>query len=260
MFIISVSPQYRSLKFDNLTIDDGLSNNSINCILQTKDGFLWIATKDGLNRYDGQNFKIYKNDPAIKNSLPENYVMSLMQSSDGTFWVGTWGGGLCKFDPQHENFTRYDLVITEDDYIESLFEDHSGNIWYGTMNYGLSKLNTKTRKIVSYNKSLSGNNYLPDNEITCIKEDDKACLWLGTLTTETRTTSGSPRQGIPLTVGNGYDRVVKRCMNVSDTIAYLLSNALASTSRSFCHFLHLPVYFLIGLRGPLRVRALVLVR
>lgn len=181
LFIISVSPQYRSLKFDNLTIDDGLSNNSINCILQTKDGFLWIATKDGLNRYDGQNFKIYKNDPAIKNSLPENYVMSLMQSSDGTFWVGTWGGGLCKFDPQHENFTRYDLVIPEDDYIESLFEDHSGNIWYGTMNYGLSKLNTKTRKIVSYNKSLSGNNYLPDNEITCIKEDDKDCLWLGTL-------------------------------------------------------------------------------
>ena len=83
-FFLSIYPQYRSLRFENLTIDDGLSNNSINCILQTSDGFLWIATKDGLNRYDGQNFKVYKNNPSKKKSLPENYVMSLLESKDGT--------------------------------------------------------------------------------------------------------------------------------------------------------------------------------
>jgi ligand-binding sensor domain-containing protein len=178
---IIIFPQYRSLRFENISINEGLSNNSINCILQTKDGFLWIATKDGLNRYDGQNFKIYKNNPSLKNSLPENYVMSLLESSDGTFWVGTWGGGLCKYDPLHEAFLRYDLKTTEDDYIESLYEDTFGNIWYGTMHYGLSKINSVSHIITTYNPYLSGNKYFPDNEITCIKADEKNFLWIGTL-------------------------------------------------------------------------------
>lgn len=62
----SSNSQHRSLRFETITIDDGLSNNSINCIVQTQDGFLWIATKDGLNRHDGQNFKIFKNNPLVK--------------------------------------------------------------------------------------------------------------------------------------------------------------------------------------------------
>ena len=115
----SSNSQHRSLRFETITIDDGLSNNSINCIVQTQDGFLWIATKDGLNRHDGQNFKIFKNNPLVKNTLPENYVMSLLESSDGTFWVGTWGGGLCKFDPYHETFIQYDLKSQDDDYIQT---------------------------------------------------------------------------------------------------------------------------------------------
>ncbi|AHE47769.1 hypothetical protein AH4AK4_0265 [Aeromonas hydrophila 4AK4] len=78
-------------------------------------------------------------------------------------------------------------------------------------------------------------------------------------TTETGTTRGSPRQSVALTVSNGHDCVVERCMNVRNTVAHLLFNALASTSRSFSHFLP-SRYFLIALRGPLRVRALVLVR
>ncbi|RPI62588.1 MAG: hypothetical protein EHM44_06605, partial [Ignavibacteriales bacterium] len=143
---LSIYPQYRSLRFENLTIDDGLSNNSINCILQTSDGFLWIATKDGLNRYDGQNFKVYKNNPSKKKSLPENYVMSLLESKDGTFWVGTWGGGLCKFDQFDETFIRFDDESKDDDYIQCLYEDDANNIWYGTTNSGFIKLDPKTKK------------------------------------------------------------------------------------------------------------------
>lgn len=181
LIIITITPQYRSLRFENITIDNGLSNNSINSILQTEDGFLWIATKDGLNRYDGQNFKIYKNNPGIKNSLPENYVMSLLESSDGTFWVGTWGGGLCKFDPLHETFIRYDMESADDDYIESLHEDSFGNIWYGTMHSGLIKLNPKSKIVNVYRKTLNEKNHFPDDEITCIKEDENNILWIGTL-------------------------------------------------------------------------------
>ncbi|MBK7228392.1 MAG: hypothetical protein IPH97_05925 [Ignavibacteriales bacterium] len=145
-FIPTIFAQNRSLQFENFTIDDGLSNNSINCILQTRDGFLWIATKDGLNRFDGQNFKIFKNDPSNSKSLTENYVMSLLESEDGTFWVGTWGGGLLKFDPLHETFIRYDLPINDDDYIQALYEDNQHYIWYGTTNGGINKLNTISKK------------------------------------------------------------------------------------------------------------------
>jgi len=90
---IPAAAQYRSMMFERFTIENGLSNNSVNSVLQTKDGFLWIATKDGLNRYDGQLFKHYKHNPADKNSLPENYVNSLLESSDGRLLIGTWGRG-----------------------------------------------------------------------------------------------------------------------------------------------------------------------
>ncbi|HNY90287.1 MAG TPA: two-component regulator propeller domain-containing protein, partial [bacterium] len=76
-----------------MTINDGLSNNSINDILQTHDGYIWIATKDGLNCYDGQHFKVFKHDPIDTNTVPENYVYCLLESRDSTLWVGTWGGG-----------------------------------------------------------------------------------------------------------------------------------------------------------------------
>lgn len=78
--------------------------------------------------------------------------MSLLESSDGTFWVGTWGGGLCKFDPYHETFIQYDLKSQDDDYIQTLCEDNAGNIWYGTTNCGINKLNTITKEITTYRK------------------------------------------------------------------------------------------------------------
>ncbi|OGU54376.1 MAG: hypothetical protein A2006_14450 [Ignavibacteria bacterium GWC2_35_8] len=173
-------PQQNSLRFENFTINNGLSNNSINCILQTQDGFLWIATKDGLNRFDGQNFKIYKNDPNNKQSLPENYVMSLFESKDGTFWVGTWGGGLCKFNPINESFTPYDLEYTDDDYIQALFEDHQNFIWYGTTSGGLNRLNPKTTQIIIYRPRLPAKNNFPDENIASIDQDEKNNLWIGT--------------------------------------------------------------------------------
>ncbi|MDP3684847.1 MAG: two-component regulator propeller domain-containing protein, partial [Ignavibacteria bacterium] len=64
-----VTAQFSSFAFERFTIEDGLSNNSINAVLQTSDGFLWAATKDGLNRFDGQNFVVFKHDPNIENSL-----------------------------------------------------------------------------------------------------------------------------------------------------------------------------------------------
>ena len=133
-----------------------------------------------MNRFDGQNFKIFKNDPNKSSSLPENYVMSLLESKDGTFWVGTWGGGLCKFNPIKETFTRYDLNYADDDYIQAIFEDHQSNIWYGTTTGGINKLDPATKRIISYRTNLIDGYYFPDENITSIIEDEHNNLWVGT--------------------------------------------------------------------------------
>jgi len=110
--------QFTSLSFDRISIDQGLSNNSINSILQTNEGFLWIATKDGLNRYDGNTFKIYKHNFSDSTSLPQNYVMCLFEDNNNNFWVGTWGGGLCKFNSEYECFKSYNMPEKYDDYVQ----------------------------------------------------------------------------------------------------------------------------------------------
>lgn len=173
--------RHSSLSFERLTISDGLSNNSINNVLHTRDGYLWIATKDGLNRYDGQNFKIYKHDPADSSSIPENYIMCLLESRDGTFWIGTWGGGLCRFEPVHEHFIRVDREQGNDDYIQCLFQDQEGFIWYGTTEGGLNRLDANSFEIITYARYINYPAGFPSDNITAITADKERALWLATL-------------------------------------------------------------------------------
>ncbi len=170
--------QFRSFAFERLTIEDGLSNNSINCILQTSDGFLWIATKDGLNRFDGQSFVVFKHDPASANSLPENYIMSLFESRDKTFWIGTWGGGLCKYDPVHESFVKIKTNLHDDNYIECIDEDKEGSLWFGTLTGGLFKYNRKTTQVWNFSTSEKSSPRLINNTITSLIINDDNTLWL----------------------------------------------------------------------------------
>ncbi len=182
IFLISpviLYPQFSYLKFERFNVNNGLSNTSINCIVQTSDGYLWIATKDGLNRYDGQSFKVFKNNPADPTSLPENYIMYLLESRDKTLWVGTWGSGLCKYDPVQESFIRINKA-GNNLYIQHIFEDNNNNIWFGTTTNGLNKLNPKTLKIKTYNTSRKNEYYFPHNNVTVIDEDDNNILWVGT--------------------------------------------------------------------------------
>jgi ligand-binding sensor domain-containing protein len=166
--------------FDRLNIEDGLSNNSINWILQTNDGFLWIATKDGLNRYDGQGFKVFKNISAVNTSLPENYVMTLMESSSKIFYVGTWGGGLCRYDPINENFVPIRCPDSKDEFVQCFYEDTNKNIWFGTSEGGLFRFTPGSGEILNFSKSKSQPDYFPSDNIMCIEEDTPGKLWVAT--------------------------------------------------------------------------------
>lgn len=184
LFLFTAPPCYPASDtpiFDHFTISDGLSNNSINDILQTHDGYIWIATKDGLNRYDGQNFKIFKRDLFDSTSVPENYIMCLIESRDSTLWVGTWGGGLCRFDPAQEQFVRYDHSDPADDYIQCLFQDRDDHIWYGTTRHGINRLDPKTRQITTIARHIDRPAHFPSDNVSSITADKNGWLWLATL-------------------------------------------------------------------------------
>ena len=93
------------VRFNHLSQDDGLSQNAGLALLQDRNGYMWIGTQDGLNRYDGQTFTVYKNDPENPDSLSHNSVIAIAEDQEGMLWLGTWGGGLNRFDPRTQKFT-----------------------------------------------------------------------------------------------------------------------------------------------------------
>src|SRR5690349_17310287 len=95
------------VQFEHLTIEDGLSQNAGLAFFQDSKGYLWIGSQDGLNRYDGINFKVYKHDPEDPSSISHNSILVITEDKDGYLWIGTWGGGLDRFDPITEKFVSY---------------------------------------------------------------------------------------------------------------------------------------------------------
>ncbi|HPR62686.1 MAG TPA: two-component regulator propeller domain-containing protein [Thermoanaerobaculia bacterium] len=127
------------MAFDHLTVDDGLSQGTITAILQDRQGFMWFGTSDGLNRYDGYSFTIYRNIQGNPGSLPYSIVSALYEDREGTLWVGTAGGGLARFDSDTETFTSFPLVPEKDVssggmLIGTICEDSRGNLWISAGN------------------------------------------------------------------------------------------------------------------------------
>src|SRR5580692_10093798 len=114
--------QSGNLKFAHIGTEVGLSQNNVTCILRDRQGFMWFGTRDGLNRYDGYDFDVYKNMPEDSLSLSSNFVTSVIEDRRGDIWVGTWGGGVERFDKARHRFIHYAGVI-HSDFINALLED-----------------------------------------------------------------------------------------------------------------------------------------
>ena len=99
--------QDKPVKFRTFTTSDGLSQNNIFSIAQDKQGFIWMGTEDGLNRYDGYNFKVYKKDPNDTLSITSNTISECYISKSGALWLGTNLGGLNRFEASTESFKAY---------------------------------------------------------------------------------------------------------------------------------------------------------
>ncbi|MBZ0244201.1 MAG: hypothetical protein K8F24_13355, partial [Bacteroidales bacterium] len=162
---------------ENIQIEKGLSQNTVNCILQDSDGFMWFGTWDGLNRYDGYEFLIYNKEHGLSN---EN-IRSIHQKGD-TLWIGT-EEGLSLMEMSTNRITNFlsdesDSTSLTNNWINHVYEDHNGVIWISTAN-GLSSYQSATK---SFDQIFSRDygNPLRSNHINMVKQDSSDNYWIAT--------------------------------------------------------------------------------
>lgn len=168
--------------FNNITVENDLSNNKVNCILEDSFGFIWLGTEDGLNRFDGYEIKIYRHKPDEKNTISSNDIWSLFEDKNGFIWIGTKAGEINKYDPRLDKFESWKVGLTEnvENSITSIFKDSQNNLWIGTYRNGLYLFDTDKNTFTNWNYHPEKANSISNNYITSISEDDKGTLWIST--------------------------------------------------------------------------------
>ena len=172
LLIISSWANAQKLRFDNYSLDHGLSQSTIVSMLQDRQGFIWIGTEDGLNRFDGYSFKIYRKTKAdSSNTIGGNFVWDILEASNGNLWIAH-EGGITRFDPVHESFKVYKVGHGSVN-VKSLHQTDSTGLWIGTSDQGLFYLDFNTGKLTQYintNASLLKYNNILD--IVSYSKDD----------------------------------------------------------------------------------------
>ncbi|MBC8123823.1 MAG: response regulator [Gemmatimonadaceae bacterium] len=176
--------QPTKLEFTHISLEQGLSQSIVECILQDSRGFMWFGTEDGLNRYDGNSFTVYKPDLSDRMSLPHGHIRALYEDRAGLLWIGTYGGGLSRFNQKTGKFTHYKndptnpYSLSHNDVL-SLYEDQAGMLWVGT-GQGLNRFDRRRGKFLRYRHQTGQPRSLSGNTVWSLYEDHAGVLWIGT--------------------------------------------------------------------------------
>ncbi len=165
-FFFQPAKAQENFSFHNITVEDGLSQSSVQCIHQDKKGLIWIGTADGLNKYDGTRFTHYKHNPIDSKSLSAPTVNSIYEDIDGNLWLATDGGGLCIFNTRTEKFICYKNIQGDSNSISSnrvtdITYDKGSQYLITTFKGGLNIFDTITKKFtrlstLPYNSATAG--------------------------------------------------------------------------------------------------------
>jgi ligand-binding sensor domain-containing protein len=180
--LISYSQQAQ--EFDRLVRSDGLSQSSVNCMIRDHEGFMWFGTQDGLNRYDGKNFRVFQNQPGDAASLSNNYIVSICEDEEGFLWIGTMTGGLNRFDKHTETFHIFQHCDTlnsiSGNTVWTVISDGKGNIWSGT-SLGLNRYNKSSGKFTCYRHDARDPGSLVTDMVVSLLKDHSGNIWVGTV-------------------------------------------------------------------------------
>ena len=174
----------RSVRWETLTSEHGLSQNTVYAIQQDSDGFMWFGTRLGLNRFDGEKFRIFSLDPSDSTSLPGLRVTTLFEDREGTLWVGTKDAGLARYNKQLENFTNYssndegsNCLISN--FVTAIFEDSEKTLWIGT-DVGLCRYDHSTDSFEKFQlDQYPSSPNSAASKISTIAEIPDGTLWVG---------------------------------------------------------------------------------
>lgn len=170
------------LSFERVSLDEGLSQVTVNTILQDSQGFLWIGTDDGLNRYDGYTFTVYKHDPGDPGSLRSNIITALHEDETGDLWVGTQEG-LERFDPHTQAFEQTASSFPGDPTspVSAITAGSDGALWVGLGGRGgLVRYDPLTARAALPSYDADALPPLDSASVTALHTDPDGYLWVGT--------------------------------------------------------------------------------
>jgi signal transduction histidine kinase/CheY-like chemotaxis protein/ligand-binding sensor domain-containing protein len=177
--------QNRPIHFQHIGSREGLSELNINCIMQDSRGFIWVGTRDGLNRYDGNKFKVFKNIVSDNNSISNSFVQDILEDKNGNLWISTSGGGLNMYDRKFDRFIHYrhnpnNSNSIASDILVKIALDKSGNLWISNQKEGLDQFNIAQKKFTHYRYNAADTASLSDNNVRAVYVDSQNKLWVGT--------------------------------------------------------------------------------
>ncbi len=171
--------------FERISLAQGLSQSIIEGILQDRRGYLWFATEDGLNRWDGHRFTVFRNVAGNSRSLSYNDLKCIREDRAGMLWIGTFEGGLNRLDPATGDVTRFrhdpaDATSLPANIVRSLCEDRDGRMWVGTQGGGLARLDPGTGRFERFRHDAGDPASLASDDVRALLLDRDGVLWAGT--------------------------------------------------------------------------------
>ena len=143
------------MHFEHITLQDGLSQNTVMSILQDSQGFMWLATENGLNRYDGYSIRTYNRDRYDPDGLRSDFIWTMAEDESGDLWLATEGGGVVRWNRQTDTFKSYLHDPNAPDspasnITRTLLIDTNQRVWIGTRESGLDLLDPSTDRVIHY--------------------------------------------------------------------------------------------------------------